>query len=207
MSIIKNPAQPSITNAITNVIAPSNASLGGGFFMRSSAGDAGLISEFTFTAGQLSFDGKNFTRGFTKSGLSAAYNFGSTTATTLAIGSGATASLTAVGGAGSSFAGSAFNEYDPQSGNHRVNIVLFFSGQSAPATINDANYFKSVKFINHTQSTEHTLQRSYFTNQTVISDSQGASDSRTQFLGNGNVSTGTIGIALNDSITFQLRSD
>ena len=112
-----------------------------------------------------------------------------------------------MGGAGSSFAGSGFYEFDPQSGNHRVNVILFFSGQSAPATINDANYFKSVKFINHTQSTEHTLQRSYFTSQTVIPDALGGSDSRTEFIGDSTVSTGTIGIAQNDSITFQLRSD
>jgi len=197
-----------ISKHLISGIIPSTASpLISGVIAASSAVDAGLISEFTFTAGQVTFDSKNYTRGFSKSGLGAAHNIGSTTATTLAIGSGATASLTTVGGAGSSFAGSVFNEIDPQSGNHRVNIVLFFSGQSAPATINDANYFKSVKFINHTQSTEHTLQRSYFTNQTVISDSQGASDSRIQFLGDSTVSTGTIGIAQNDSITFQLRSD
>lgn len=192
---------------ISGVIPSTTSPLISGVIAASSAVDAGLISEFTFTAGLVTFDGKNFTRGFTKSGLSANHNYGSTTATTLAIGSGATASLTTVGGAGSSFAGSSFVEYDPQSGNHRVNIVLFFSGQSAPATINDANYFKSVKFINHTQSTEHTLQRSYFTNQTVIPDALGASDSRTQFIGDSTVSTGTIGIAQNDSITFQLRSD
>jgi hypothetical protein len=197
-----------IAKHLISALIPSTTSpLISGVIAASSAVDAGLISEFTFTAGQVTFDGKNFTRGFSKSGSNAALNYGSTTATTLAIGSGATASLTTTGGSGMGFVGSSFSEFDPQSGNHRVNIILFFSGQSAPATINDANYFKSVKFINHTQSTEHTLQRSYFANQTVIPDAQGGSDSRTQFLGNQAVSTGTIGIAQNDSITFQLRSD
>ena len=194
-------------NLISGLIPSTTSPLISGIIAASSAVDAGLISEFTFTAGQNTFDGKNFTRGFVKSGLGAFYNIGSTTATTLAIGSGATASLTTTGGVGLNFAGSGFIEYDPQSGNHRVNVALHFSGQSAPTTINDANYFKSVKFINHTQNTEHTLQRSYFTTQSVVPDSQGASDSRTVFSGDATVSTGTIGIAQNDSITFQLRSD
>ena len=138
MSIVKNPAQPSITNPITNIIAPSNASLGGGFFMRSSSVDTGLISSYSYTVGSHSPDGKNVFRGYATGQY---VSYGSTTAgSTFDLGDGTTISMTGVSVLSNGFA---TYEYIPQSGTQSFVVRFIVANSTSFPTFNDSNWFKT----------------------------------------------------------------
>ena len=193
MSIIKNPAQPSITNAITNVIAPSNASLGGGFFMRSSSVDTGLISSYSYTVGSTSPDGKNTFRGYATGQY---VSYGSTSDTTFDLADGTTISMTNVAVYSNGFA---TYEYIPQSGAQTFTLRLIRANSTSFPTFNDSNWFKTLRIINNTTSTTEDIARSSFSAHSITNDGRDAM-ATTQL--NRTATTST-----NDSITIQLRSD
>lgn len=194
MSIVKNPAQPSITNAITNVIAPSNASLGGGFFIRSSSVDTGLISSYSYTVGSNSPDGKNTFRGYATGQY---INYGSTTAgSTFDLGDGTTISMTTVAVSSNGFA---TYEYIPQSGTQTFTLRLVRANSTSFPTFNDSNWFKTLRIINNTTSTTEDIARSSFSSPSLSND---GTDGMAIIQLNRTATTST-----NDSITIQLRSD
>jgi hypothetical protein len=161
-------------------------------------GDAGLISEFSFTAGQFTADGKNISRGYFRGYLS----YGTTTDTSFDLASGITIDL--VNNSGISpplnFAGAAFTEYDPQSGSDTLTFGLYAKGHSSGMpTFNDANYFKTLKLTNNTAGSTMSIARSGFTFGTP------ASDGTDSFVALNK--TQTIGIVNGNSYTVQLRSD
>tara|TARA_B100001093_G_scaffold316218_1_gene301694 strand:+ start:569 stop:1177 length:609 start_codon:yes stop_codon:yes gene_type:complete len=166
MSIVKNPAQPSITNTITNIIAPSNASLGGGFFMRSAGGDAGLISEFVVTVGQATNPYlKDVYRGYQRSLFFPP--FGSVSPDTFTIANGDVADADGPALQSLGFASPQFQETDPDDGgdNYLSFMALFPDAAASVPANTDANFFKSIKVINNNLGTETTFLRSDMTFQ------------------------------------------
>lgn len=173
-----------------------------GVIAASGASDAGLISEFTFTAGQYTADSKNYNRGFQRSGLGGSFQYGSVTETSYDLAGGITIDLVNSNGIDPplNYVGSSLYEYDPQSGSEIVVMAMFAKGHAnGMPTFNDANFFKTLKIINNTTNSTATIARSDFTVSTNTSNSTDSfmSIQKTQ----------TIGIANTNSITVQLRSD
>ena len=83
----------------------------------------------------------------------------------------------------------------------RVHIL----GATAPPTFNDSNWFKSLKVINNTDSTDFTIQRSGFTSPNTVTDNTNCV-STIQYSKTGSEWSETF-FDTGDSITVQLRSD
>lgn len=193
MSIVKNPAQPSITNPITNIIAPSNASLGGGFFMRSPSVDTGLISSYSYIVGFNSPDGKNVFRGYATGQY---VTFGMTSDSTFDLGDGTTISMSGVSVYSNGFA---TYEYLPQSSAQSFVVRFIIANATSFPTFNDANWFKTLRIINNTKNTTEDIARTSFTSPSPASDGTNVMSTITTF----RTATSTPG----NSITIQLRSD
>ena len=159
-----------------------------------------MISEFTITVDSSSAGGKNNFRGYSKGQF---VNFGSTSGTTFDLADGTTVQL-----ASTSYVTSlsfAFFEFDSGSSTDRVDMRVHILGATAPPTFNDSNWFKSLKVINNTDSTNFTIQRSGFTSPSTVTDSTNCI-STIQYSKTGSEWSETF-FDTGDSITVQLRSD
>tara|TARA_B100000965_G_C19603362_1_gene764393 strand:- start:5996 stop:6574 length:579 start_codon:yes stop_codon:yes gene_type:complete len=188
-SLIKNIISP-LTEEITGTpVVP---------FSQSSNSTSPVISEFSFTAGLFTADGKNISRGYYRGTLT----YGTTTDTSFDLASGITIDLVNNSGVSPplNFAGAAFTEYDPQSGSDILTFGLYAKGHSSgmPA-FNDANYFKTLKLTNNTAGSTVSIARSGFSFGTPLSD---GTDSYVALS-----KSQTIGIVNGNNYTVQLRSD
>ena len=164
------------------------------------SGDSGLISEFTIVVASASAGGKNNFRGYSKGQF---VNFGSTSGSTFDLADGTTVQL-----ASTSYVTSlafAFFEFDTDSSTDRVDMRVHILGATAPPTFNDSNWFKSLKVINNTDSTDFTIQRSGFTSPNTVTDNTNCI-STIQYSKTGSEWSETF-FDTGDSITVQLRSD
>ncbi len=159
-----------------------------------------VISEFTIAVASTSAGGKDNFRGYSKGQF---INFGSTSGTTFDLADGTTvqlASTTYVSGLAF-----AFYEFDSNSSTDRVDMRVHILGATASPTFNDSNWFKSLKIINNTDSTDFTIQRSGFTSPSIVTDNTNCI-STIQYSKTGSEWSETF-FDTGDSITVQLRSD
>lgn len=154
---------------------------------------ASIISNYSFTAGSYSPDGKNNFRGYA-AGQYLAY--GSTTDVNFSLGDGTIVTMAGVAVYGS---GTATYEYIPQSGVQFFALRFIRSGSTSFPTFNDADWFKTLRIINNTANTTEDIARSAFSTPSLSND--GTNGMAT--LQVNRTATMTSG----DSITIQLRSD
>tara|TARA_R100001440_G_scaffold12083_1_gene21339 strand:- start:735 stop:1262 length:528 start_codon:yes stop_codon:yes gene_type:complete len=160
-----------------------------------------VIDEFTVTAAaQTQLSPKDVHRGYRVSFVLT--DFGSVSPSTITIANGHTADTDSQQNFSGVFPSAEFVEIDPASGgSNSMKLGLVFPNESATIpTNNDANYFKSLKIINNTQSTTTTIQRSDMTFG-FGNDSDGTGYFVTFS------KTETLNISANDSVKVQLRSD
>lgn len=164
-----------------------------GIIAAAGAGDAGLISEYSYTAGSTSPDGKNTFRGYATGQY---ISYGSTTDTTFDLGDGTTISMSGVSVFSNGFA---TYEYIPQSGAQTFTLRFIRANSTSFPTFNDSNWFKTLRIINNTTSTTEDIARSSFSAPSITNDGTNAM-ATTQL-------NKTATTSNNDSITIQLRSD
>ena len=185
-----------IAKCLISALIPSTTSpLISGVIAASSAVDAGLISEFTYTVGSFSPDGKNSFRGYSQGSA----NFGSVTESSFDIADGTTITTNTTSGNYVSGNGFAVYEYVPSSGSQTFVIRFLVLGQTSTPTFNDANWFTTLRMINSTDSTTEDIARSSFADGGDTTDGTNVFTLKTS-IRTANTSTG-------DSITIQLRSD
>lgn len=167
-----------------------------GIIAAAGSGDAGLISEFTYTVGSYSPDGKNSFRGYAQSQF---VNYGSVTESSFDIADGTTITTNTTSANFVNTNGFAVYEYVPSAGIQTFVIRFLVLGQTSTPTFNDANWFTTLRMINSTDSTTEDIARSSFFNGSDTTDGTSVftvkSSNRTS-----TTSTG-------DSVTIQLRSD
>ena len=159
-----------------------------------------MISEFTITVASSSAGGKDNFRGYSKGQF---VGFGSTSGTTFDLADGTTVQLASTSYVSS--LGFAFYEFDGNSATDKIELRLHILGATAPPTFNDSNWFKSLKIINNTDSTDFTIQRSGFINPTTTTDNTNCI-SVTSYSKTGSEWSETF-FDTGDSITVQLRND
>ena len=167
-----------------------------GVIAAAGAGDAGLISEFTYTVGSYSPDGKNSFRGYNQAQY---VNYGSVTESSFDIADGTTITTNTTSGNFVTTNGFAIYEYVPSGGTQTFTIRFFILGQTSTPTFNDANWFTTLRIINNTDSTTEDIARSSFSNGGDTTDGTNVFTVKTT------IRTSTT--STSDSVTIQLRSD
>lgn len=181
---------------ISGLIPSTTSPLISGVIAASSAVDAGLISEFTYTVGSNSPDGKNTFRGYSQG---SSVNYGSVTESSFDIADGTTITTNTTSGNFVNTNGFAIYEYVPSSGGQTFTIRFLILGQTSTPTFNDANWFTTLRMINNTDSTTEDIARSSF------SDGADTTDGTNVFTVKTTARTSTT--STGDSVTIQLRSD